>query len=251
MDKAGEILIPILKTLLKMKPSQSFTILLTMLLLITISSAQQEFTNKEGKKIRAEIMNASESEVTLKRERDGKKFTIQLNTLSIDGLTAVKAWIERRRKAWLRLPASKRYSITPAKQDGISLRYEDFLALKQKEEAKAQNEMTSKERLKARIGALPKGGIIIITVKRSTIGAANTKYFLAIVTDENDQEITRKQGASDVANTPSRGDGLWWNLLLVNLPKDIKSGIKVRVVDKLDNEASDFTITPKKEGVFK
>jgi hypothetical protein len=153
---------------------------------------------------------------------------------------------KQRRQEWHLLPLSKRYQITPSRLDGISLKYEDHQHLAQEEKDKARNERTSTERLNASLSRIPKGGRLVITVRRSTIGAANTEYFLAIVTDPKGNEIVRRYGPDDIANTPSTPGGSWWNLFLVDIPKDIGKGVNVRIVDRLDNDVSDFTLRPTK-----
>jgi hypothetical protein len=59
--------------------------------------AQREFTSSDGKKLRAEIMSASESDVTLKRATDGKEFTLPLNRLSEDDRRTVEAWLAEKK----------------------------------------------------------------------------------------------------------------------------------------------------------
>ena len=70
-----------------MTASITTTICLAVLLLAPLSSAQREFTSDDGKKLRAEIVSASETEVTLEREKDGKDFTIPLARLSEEDQT--------------------------------------------------------------------------------------------------------------------------------------------------------------------
>lgn len=68
-----------------------------MLTLASVCHAQREFTSKDGKKLRADIVSASDSEVTLKRENDGKEFTIPLDRLSEADQIAVTAWLANRK----------------------------------------------------------------------------------------------------------------------------------------------------------
>jgi hypothetical protein len=42
------------------------------MLLAPLSSAQRDFSSKDGKKLSAEIASATETKVTLKRAKDGK-----------------------------------------------------------------------------------------------------------------------------------------------------------------------------------
>jgi hypothetical protein len=124
------------------------------------------------------------------------------------------------------------------------LEYEDFHSLAQEQQSKARTERIKDELLRSRIAELPKGGTITVTINRSTIGAANSEYCLVIVTDLNGKEIHRERGRDDIAETPTTPGGSWWNLVLVDLPAPIGAGIKVRVVDTLDDTHADFTIRP-------
>ncbi len=150
----------------------------------------------------------------------------------------------KRLQAWLRLPVTERYSIKPDRSNGISLRYEDYDLLVQEEKKKAEIERSSPKQLEAGIERVPKGGKLVIEVNRSTIGAANTEFFLAIVTDPQGKEMVRRYGPDDIAETPSTPGGAWWNLFIVNIPEDIGAGVKIIVVDRLDNKAANFTLQP-------
>lgn len=75
----------------------SSTILAALLTFAPLSSAQRDFTSTEGKTLRAEIVNASESDVTLRREKDGKDFTIPLARLSEDDQDFVEAWFAKKK----------------------------------------------------------------------------------------------------------------------------------------------------------
>jgi len=80
-----------------MTTSITTTFCVAVLFLAPLSSAQREFTSSDGKKLQAEITAASETEVTLKREKDGKDFTIPLDRLSEDDQKFVAAWIANRK----------------------------------------------------------------------------------------------------------------------------------------------------------
>ena len=80
-----------------MKTVQSITILAAMLALAPVCHAQREFTSSDGRKLRADIVRASDTEVTLKRDPDGKEFTIPLERLSEADQGVVKAWLEKRK----------------------------------------------------------------------------------------------------------------------------------------------------------
>lgn len=68
-----------------------------MLALAPVCHAQREFTSSDGRKLRADIVRASDTEVTLKRDPDGKEFTIPLERLSEADQVVVKAWLEKRK----------------------------------------------------------------------------------------------------------------------------------------------------------
>lgn len=70
----------------------------TILALAPPCFAQREFTSNDGKKLRAEIVGASESDVTLKRTTDGKEFTIPLNRLSEEDQSVVEAWLAKKKR---------------------------------------------------------------------------------------------------------------------------------------------------------
>lgn len=80
-----------------MKTLQSITIFAVMLALGPVCHAQREFTSSDGKKLRADIVRATDTEVTLKRDHDGKEFTIPLDRLSEADQSAVKAWLEKKK----------------------------------------------------------------------------------------------------------------------------------------------------------
>ena len=77
--------------------------------------AQREFTSNDGLKLRAGIVDASETDVTLKREKDAKVFTIPLSRLSETDREYVAAWLEKR--AINTRPAR---TLTLAQEDGTT-----------------------------------------------------------------------------------------------------------------------------------
>jgi plastocyanin len=80
-----------------MKAVRSTTILVGILALAPMCPAQREFTSSDGKKLRADIVSASDSEVTLKRDTDGKDYTIPLDRLSEADQSVVKGWLAKRK----------------------------------------------------------------------------------------------------------------------------------------------------------
>lgn len=142
---------------------------------------------------------------------------------------------------WATLPVEQRYSITPSSADGIELTYRDYHFLATEKRSLLERQLKTPKEIEASLAHIPKGGTLKVTVHRSTIGAANTEWFLVIVTDTNGNEISRHHGDDDIAETPI-GDGKWWNLMLVDLPTEVTSSVRVRVVDKLSNSHEDFTL---------
>ena len=130
-----------------------------------------------------------------------------------------------------------KYSISPERSNGISLKYETYYELYKEEELRAKNELNEPD-----YSLIPEGGYLAIYIERSTIGAANTEWFLAIVTDSEGNEIIRQRGKDDIPNVPSGLSDNWWNHLIVYIPTQIKEDFNVRVVDRLGNEASDFKV---------
>ena len=130
-----------------------------------------------------------------------------------------------------------KYSISPERSNGISLKYETYYELYKEEELRAKNELNEPD-----FSRIPEGGYLVFYIERSTIGAANTEWFLAIVTDSEGNEITRERGQDDIPNVPSGLSDNWWNHLIVYIPIQIKEDFNVRVVDRLDNEVSDFKV---------
>jgi len=81
----------------KMRVSSITIICLAALLPAPLSLAQREFTSNDGKKLKAEITSASETEVRLKRTKDGKDFTIPLARLSEEDQKFVGKWIAKKK----------------------------------------------------------------------------------------------------------------------------------------------------------
>jgi hypothetical protein len=110
-----------------MKGSITTTVCAAVLLFAPMSSAQREFTSSDGKKLQAEIETASETDVTLKREKDGKNFTIPLARLSEEDQKFVAAWLAKRklntrpeRKLTLSLEGGRTETVQIPKGDYLS-----------------------------------------------------------------------------------------------------------------------------------
>ena len=88
-----------------------------------------------------------------------------------------------------------------------------------------------------------KGGIVFLDITRPTIGAANTEFFTIIIRDSADNEITRKQLDSKVADYSKRGSVTDWNnsgfiVIREPLPKEFK----VYVIDAVLQERYEFIV---------
>ncbi|MCW4469104.1 hypothetical protein OGH69_09025 [Flavobacterium sp. MFBS3-15] len=110
-----------------------------------------------------------------------------------------------------------------------------------KESAK---EMWSEDKLKSETDILKrsaKGGIVMLTVERSTIDAANSDMFSIIVKDKDEKEIYREDFDSNVAEVSS---SVWWNINNSFIPSKVKAPFYVYVVDGLQDAPFKFEITP-------
>ena len=130
-------------------------------------------------------------------------------------------------------------SIIPAESAGLRIEHESYGMLASKAETKARNLNYGEDRTNALVSTIPAGGRLVLHIERSTIGAANTEYFTMIVFDRDGKEIVRQVGSNDIANVPS-ANGMWWNIMVVDLPKTIEPPVKIRVVDTLSNTATEF-----------
>lgn len=157
---------------------------------------------------------------------------------------AEKSKIERLKRDMLR-PTSHRFKITPKIDNGVRVTYVDFIEMLKNTKEKSEAEEGRVEDLEADISRLPSGGYLIIRVERSTIGGADTANFLVIVKDVSGVEVARCRGERDTANVPSR-NRLWWNNMIVYIPKRQDAGCDVKVVDSVGNEVSEFKIRPRR-----
>ncbi|MEM0896300.1 MAG: dienelactone hydrolase family protein [Verrucomicrobiota bacterium] len=71
--------------------STPFTILLLVLTAVSLHANSRTWTSADGKTLEAEFVSATESEVTIRRESDGRRFTLKLDKLSEDDRAYVKA----------------------------------------------------------------------------------------------------------------------------------------------------------------
>ena len=135
--------------------------------------------------------------------------------------------------------AQKGLIISPDKNSGLRIEHESYGKLLSEAKTKATNLNYNQDRTNALISSIPAGGRLILHIERSTIGAANTEYFTVIVFDRTGKEIVRRAGSDSIAEIPG-SDGMWWNIMSMNLPEISDTPIKIRVVDGLSNKASEF-----------
>lgn len=148
---------------------------------------------------------------------------------------------EEHTSQWEKLPAQQRFLVYPTSGIGCAITYKDRISLIEKAEQSARVEMLGEARLKSRLSTIPKGGEIWFTINRSTIGAANTEYFVAIVTDQSGKEIARGGGQNSIAEVPG-SDEMWWNMFHVEVPVEFEAFVRVRLVDRLENKSAEFII---------
>ena len=90
--------------------------------------------------------------------------------------------------------------------------------------------------------SIDKGGLLTVNIERSTIGAANNKYFeFVVLTDEI--EVYRSTGRDDIAEVPLSPKGNWWNIKSIGLKNPFRYNLKVYVIDKLSGGRDEFIIT--------
>lgn len=130
-------------------------------------------------------------------------------------------------------------TISPAESNGLRIEHEDYRQLFSEAKTKATNLNYNEDRTNALISSIPAGGRLVLHIERSTIGAANTKYFTVIIFDPTGKEIVRRVGSDRVAKVP-RSNGMWWHIMIVDLPEIYETPIKIRVADTLSNTASEF-----------
>jgi len=89
---------------------------------------------------------------------------------------------------------------------------------------------------------IAQGGLLIVNIERSTIGAANNKYFEFVVFAD-EIEVYRDSGRDDIAEVPLHYNGNWWNIKSIGLKNPFRYNLKVYVIDKLLGGRDEFIIT--------
>ena len=161
-------------------------------------------------------------------KEDQSKFKFDPNAATVEASKKIIAELERK-KVEIEAEKLKPLVFLPKKMVGISLEHKAYAELVASAEKEAINLNRSADEIKTAGSYYSKGGRLLIHIERSTIGAANTEYFTAIIFDSDGIEVQRVVGSDDIANVPI-GDGEWWNILSINL-LDHKRPITVRVVD--------------------
>ena len=123
----------------------------------------------------------------------------------------------------------------------VSIEYKDHKLLLDEKTVKLKNKFASESEINNAASNIPLGGKVIIRIYRSTIGAANTKYFLYVFTKDG-KEIFRRKGYNSIAEVPSSGGGMWWNISEVSIPEYFGNEITLFVVDELSGGRDEFTI---------
>jgi hypothetical protein len=104
---------------------------------------------------------------------------------------------------------------------------------------KAEKEMWSNEDKQSNIKAfeeLCQGGFLELYISRTTIEAANSKYFTVILKDTADNEIFRETLKSKIPSVPAGNSHYWTNYDRVKIPTRIEGKFYIYVIDKLGGE---------------
>lgn len=123
----------------------------------------------------------------------------------------------------------------------VSIEYKAHKLLLEEKIEKLKNKFASESEVNNAASNIPLGGRVIIHINRSSIGAANTKYFLYVFTKDG-KEVFRQKGYDSIAEVPSSSGGMWWNLSGVNIQEDFDSEITLFVIDELSGGRDEFTI---------
>ena len=136
------------------------------------------------------------------------------------------------------------------KYGGVTkIEYTSLSQILSETEKKAEKEMWTKEDKQSKIEAyktLYKGGQIRLDIERTTIGAANTKYFSIIIKDLSENELYRIDLDSEIPETPNSND-YWWNISIKGIEMRIRAPFYVYVVDRLEDAPFKFEVTPLKK----
>ena len=137
---------------------------------------------------------------------------------------------------------SREFSVFPSKSNLVSIEYKTHEELFVEKVQEGKREFLSTESVMEKTERISQGGYLVVHLERSTIGAANSKYFLAIVIDSDGNEIVRKVGPDSIPEVPRGRNRNWWNLFIVEIPTEINDSFNVRIVDRLGESVSDFRV---------
>lgn len=126
----------------------------------------------------------------------------------------------------------------------VGIEYKDYQTVYNDRVTELDNRLADENTRRSEIDAISEGGMIIITIKRYTIEAANTSNFEYVIF-ENDIEIFRQNGEPSVPDyyIDSGGTTTWSNIEVISLPHAIKDSITLYVIDNLGGGRDEFKIT--------
>tara|TARA_B100000745_G_C20026982_1_gene349430 strand:+ start:255 stop:791 length:537 start_codon:yes stop_codon:yes gene_type:complete len=128
---------------------------------------------------------------------------------------------------------------------GVHIEYRDTEFLEREVKERMENRMASESELQEALKNIPAGGRIQIHYEATTIEAANTKWLEYVVLKDG-EEVYRRDGSDDIAETPtdySGGIGFWWNIDIVDIREPITTPFEFIVISNLKNERDSFTIS--------
>ena len=94
----------------RIRIKEIFPLIITSSILLACSNAYADFkvfTNQDGKKITAQIISASNSEVKIER-KDKKTFNIKISSLSEQDQTYIKEWSEKNKSYGFKIKSKKK-----------------------------------------------------------------------------------------------------------------------------------------------
>lgn len=121
-----------------------------------------------------------------------------------------------------------------------------LVGLLQEARKEAAKQMQPEAELQALLNSyyeVSQGGQIRIDIERSTIEAANWKFFTVVVQDSTGAEVFRENLDS---NIPEYSSGDWWNITLVNVDPYVRPPFNVFVIDQLEDAPFNFRIEKKR-----
>lgn len=156
------------------------------------------------------------------------------------GFDAAKALAEKAAKQKRLEQVSYVGPIVPPEQHGIRVEYHSVASLEKRLRQRLSNKRTPADVIESEVAEIPKGGELWIRIYRSTIEAADLKWFSFFVDDENENEVLRKYGKSQIPEPTDTGPS-WRNFIVLPLPK-FAGRLRLKVADDLSNASSDFSL---------